>query len=368
MIIPRYKSEIAISSFINPLGIKFYDQLQKENDFYFDSATSAIYEYLKSLGLPTNTIVAVPLYSCSSVWQAVYDARYKIKFLDIGLDTNNYIFDLNQLDNVDVLIFINYFGFEYDFSEIKQSYPKILIISDNTHKNINIDNEYISDAKIYSFNFHKPIVAGQGGVLRLNHNSLYFHKNIMQLTKRYSEIKVTSLKKDFYLYVKSIIKNFIYIQWIYFLIFPYIDEKDKAFNPPKIEVTVSTSKLGFLGKMILGNQLKNDINRELINNYIKIPEKFRLSVDNKKYLSYFPLLLPTEQDKKNITDQLTHLELDYYTLWGNFLKNSGYYGCKNKENFPNTLTSISRIIFLPSQLFLKKNINVLEKLIAEITK
>lgn len=369
MIIPRYRSEISLSSFLNPLGIRKYYKLKDENSFYFSSATSAIYEYLKTLNLSSDAVVAVPLYSCSSVWQAIYDSGYKIKFLDVGLDVDKYIFDANALEGVNILIFIHYFGFSYDLREIKILYPDIVIISDNTHKNIHFKHDDVYDVSIYSFNFHKPITAGQGGLLKLNTNSLFFNEAKSNLKKINCELDKHTFQKDISIYSKIIIKNSMYNKWIYSFLYSSLQKRENKFKPPILSAVTSSMELGLLGKIILGNQLSIECsNKELINNYRKLPEKFRLNISEKDYICYFPLFLSNKYDKSTVMSQLLELKCDAYMLWQNYAKNAEYYGYKDNGAFINTQASLDRMIFLPEQLLLDKNIRILNKLITRIQK
>jgi len=367
MIIPRYDIEIKFSSFINLFGIKKFNDFDIENSLFYNSATSAMYEYLKSLELDSNSVIGVPLYSCSSVWQAVKDAGCKIKFLDIGLSSEGYSFDIATLDDLDVLIFINYFGFGFDIGLIKREYPNLIVVSDNTHKNIYFHKNDASDAQVYSFNFHKPIVAGQGGALILNKTSPYFEKAYTILKSNSKNIKRSSIKKDMVVFIKTFLKIFIYNPYLYFIVFSRLKDKESTFHPPVIDSKTNVTKIGILGKMILGNQLVSGINKMVkIQNYLKLPLNYRLKLTDEPFLSYFPIFLSSERDKKILLEEMRIMNLDIYLLWSNYYKNAKYYGLTTNLKFPYTEKMLREITFLPEQIFLDKNIGILNKLITRM--
>ena len=367
MIIPRFNVEIKFKSFFNPNGLKYYNKSQSNELFYYDSATSAIYEYLNSLELSSIKVVGVPLYSCSSVWHAIYKAGFKIKFLDISLSTKGYNLDESILDDVDILVFIHYFGYHYDFQSIKNRYRNLVIISDCTHKRIDIDdNDNISDVKVYSFNFHKPIVAGQGGVLKLSETSRFYKKIKTTLTIKKEKLKTNGIKKDLNVYLKSFFKNIVYKDLLYSIIYQGLIKKEQKFHPPVLDIPINPKKIGLLGKIILGNQLENNqFNKDLIKNYTTIPISYRLNINEDDYLSYFPLIFPLGSDRDEFLVNIKDLKLDSFFLWQYYLANAKFYGYKNNNEY-NTKNIISKLIFLPEQLFLDKNKYILENLIKRL--
>ncbi len=349
MVLPRYDVEIKGLSFFNFWQHKMNSAV---NEFQYDSGTSALIEIIKSLDLPKEAIIGVPLYACSAVWDAVYQTGFEIKFIDIAISAKGYDYNITDFNNIDVLIFIHYFGqYHSNVSEIKEKYRNIILIDDLTHMNFLHDGRNAAvDAAIYSFNFHKPIVAGAGG-LGVMYNNLYLEGLKQGYSKLVSPRFFISLKR----YVKTYLKNFSYNRFIYSILYPFL-LKRQGFVAPTMAIRPIPCRNYHFFKGIIANQAKTyKFDDELVSNYLKIPIKFRLSISSSVTLCYFPVFLRDKEDKVNKLHIFKGMGLDAYVLWENCIQTSQYFGLSSASSYKRTQNILDRIIFLPQVLFLNKN-------------
>lgn len=216
-IIPRYRNQINI---INILYIiysslcnkKFNNALRLNEDTLVSSARDALYLIIKALNLPLGSGVGIPLMCCTTMFESIIELGYQPIYID--LNPNTFRVDLNDLSNkikeINCLVIVNIFGIPNDLNEIRKvTGDGVIIIEDCAHsyfKNSNSFENGLWDFQIYSFNLHKPISAGGGGLIRFNINQ----NRKMAMYKDYIEDFINKCQEDnFYYCLRQVFKFYI---------------------------------------------------------------------------------------------------------------------------------------------------------------
>jgi len=348
----RFENEIAISSFLKvKTGSRKFKNIFNDKILFFESCQQAISFYLNNIKTEKKLKIGVPLYTCSSVYQSVYSSEHQLKFLDIGINNKGYIFDLEIFKNLDVLIFVHYFGFYYtELKQIKEKYPNLIIIEDCSHVSLinYIPNNY-TDIAVFSFNFHKPIVAGIGGAIYFNSE-----KNIDEFKNLYKNLKISS---NFKKLLKIILINFAHYHIIYFFLKKKLERKREQNYVINISESIFPKQIPDYGKYILGNQIHK---KRTINFYNNLSEKYRLKINNSDSLSYFPIFFETELKRNEILIEMKKNGIDAYILWEKTFYNAEFYGFNDVKNFIKTKNILDKVIFLPESFL--NNISNLKKI------
>ncbi|BBE18883.1 hypothetical protein AQPE_3053 [Aquipluma nitroreducens] len=343
--VPRYFQEISFLSFMKiPLSSP-----QKEDNFTFflNSARGSIKWVLKNLNVFYNKTykMGVPCYSCFSIIQSIIESDN----IPVLLDINPLCFELTNeeklsLNKIDILLWINYFGFKYNhkLQKIREEYPHLIIIEDCSHVDFrdfkrNSDTLF-SQFYIFSFNFRKPIVTGGGSALivKTNYDFSDFLKKEMRVLPT-QKIGITN-------WIKILGKNIAYNSFVFPIVKKSISSKrSKSFNLsiPLIDV----KKMDLNQRRLFTVQLKSNqsINRykQATINYFRI-----LGLDYPKHSfgsnCYFPI------PKSNQIYEY----LDTYILWENLYENYKLFNiCISKEEFPITFHFFENYTFLPAKFF-----------------
>lgn len=182
--IPRYHPQIGAGNVLSALGqpkgafslktLSPETLKEGENLFCFSNGSAALKVVLQSLDLPAGAGVAVPIYTCATVFEAIASAGMRCVFIDI--DPKTFGFDMECLrrrsKDVAAVVMIHTFGYAGDFGAVREIVGSIPIIEDCAHAMGSTDGGrqvgLQGVAGIFSFNFHKPVSAGGGGVLVVN--------------------------------------------------------------------------------------------------------------------------------------------------------------------------------------------------------
>ena len=155
-----------------PLGGSAGAMRDGEDLFALSSATAAIQVALEALDLPAGSGVAVPIYCCATVFQAVAEAGHHCVFVDVDPDTFGFDMDslLARREEVSAVVSVSTFGFPGDFAALGEAVPGRAIIEDAAHALGSVDRDGTpvglrGTAGAFSFSFHKPVSAGGGGLL-----------------------------------------------------------------------------------------------------------------------------------------------------------------------------------------------------------
>ena len=146
------------------------------------SASGGLAIALRALRLPDRSAVGVPVYTCGTVFEAVRQANLQCAFIDIDPQTFRYDPDhlKRQRDNLKAVILVHTFGYDGDFDRVADVVGNVPILEDCAHATGSTDSRGLplglrGAASVFSFNFHKPVSAGGGGLLVVNDQSLAPH-------------------------------------------------------------------------------------------------------------------------------------------------------------------------------------------------
>jgi len=350
--VPSFPVEIKISSFLN---IPLKDHLGSiENLFLFDSGSSAL-SFVFGSKIFENKKIGLPIYSCASVYNSLIISNREIVPLDICVTNKGYEINLDDLQKCDVLLFIHFFGYIFsDFELIKKRYPELIIIEDCSHCLITSykKNKNIFGA-IFSFNFHKPIVAGIGGAFVINDLDYkdYFHsyyKNIEIIQN--NPFRMNKLLRIF-------LKNTFYYKPLYFLYFTLL-KKNKTVNFNLFNSEISIKRLNPKFINIINNQIEVSNNKcKLDNKYYLINELYRLPIQEFSYLCYFPLFIDNDLKRDALIKFFFNRKIDYFILWQNAQVYTKYLGYLfDQYNFEKSYKMFKSILFIPELLFNDKEL------------
>jgi len=184
----------------------------KRTVFFTNSGRTSLYIILKALNLPKGSNIGVPLYSCTSVYDAIIKAGYVPYFIDIDLDT--YTTDPSDLENkikdLSAIIVIHTFGHPADMDKIKRVADDIPIIEDCAQSLLseykNKKTGTMGCASFFSFRLGKYISAGEGGMIIVNHE--YLNDGIKKEVEKLSAPSAfNEIKHSYITYIKSFLHH-----------------------------------------------------------------------------------------------------------------------------------------------------------------
>ncbi|WP_094229078.1 DegT/DnrJ/EryC1/StrS family aminotransferase [Methanolobus psychrotolerans] len=184
-LIPRFNIDYSFKDFLSGLGAIALNknpdldiirsELSVSDVFFANYSRTGISLILQSLGLPNGSKVGVPLYSCTVVFDAIINAGFVPKFIDID---DNYTLDpidlQAKINDIDALIVIHTFGRPADMDSIKEIASGIPIIEDCAHALFSkYENKLAGLHGDFScFSLPKYLSAGGGGMIFVNDLSM----------------------------------------------------------------------------------------------------------------------------------------------------------------------------------------------------
>lgn len=335
-LIPRFNIDFnffdMVSGFNSTFGRPSYPSKLEEdfgstNLFFTTSGRSALYVILKSLNLPPQSKIGVPLYSCTSIFDAIIQAGHIPTFIDIDLD--NFTIDPADLEtkirDLSAIIVIHTFGRPADMDKIKDIAKNIPVIEDCAHS---LFSEYkgkltgtIGDVSFFSFRPRKYISAGEGGMILLN-NLMYLEDLKKEMGFLRSHSKVNEIKHS----VSTYITSFLYHQpWYGLFAFPLgsvvknesnrkIKKNIEINNIRRSDYSVFLKKINLLKKNI-DIQRRNSIFflEKLIDTELISPFEKENTLCN-YYL--FPILFKDKTKRDFVWSYLQKNGIDSAKLWG----------------------------------------------------
>lgn len=327
-----------------------------QKDFYFTiDGRSALLCTLRSLNLPKGSKIGVPLYSCTIVFDAIFNAGYIPLFIDI--DLNNYTISLEDLKDkiseLSAIIVIHTFGRPAKMDEIKKISGDIPIIEDCSHALL---SEYkgklvgtIGSASVFSL--AKYINSGGGGMIILNNNHFKrdLQKNIYFLS---SSSILDQIKHCFFAYVYSTLyRKPMYGTITYPLGFYFLGRRDSNQLPEQISpLLIRKSDYAVFSRKINSFKCKVERQRQnsmLLQNELVNTSLHLISEMENTYCNYhlFPVRVDNKYTRDSIITNLRKNNIDSATLWHmtptTAKKVYGYTGdCPNSELCADTLLTI----------------------------
>jgi dTDP-4-amino-4,6-dideoxygalactose transaminase len=364
------KSTLTNSVFdLDPL----YSTFGRKTFLFTNYGRSSLYAILKSLNLPPDSKIGVPLYSCTVVFDAIVNAGLTPCFIDIN---NNYTMDPDDLqekiDDLEAVVVIHTFGRPADMDEIKNISGDIPVIEDCAHSLL---SEYkgkktgtIGDASFFSL--AKYISAGGGGMIIVNNDDLVdgLQRTVDALKK---PSVLNDVKHSFIVYMRSF---FYHKPWFGLFALPIglsVEDKVDLMTKRSSEVTgINKNDLSLVLKKLAA--FKRDVEIQRKNSFFLIDELKDSSVTlpyeySNTYCNYylFPMRFESKKERDSVSDILRDKSIDTSKLYHlTPLKAKQYYGykgdCANAEQCSDTMLVIPNHYTLSQSELSKISQNVKE--------
>lgn len=240
-LIPRYNWDYGIREFIRATLASFNssnhreDTIEKifgQNPILTNSGRTSLYAILKSLDLPLNAGVGVPLFCCPVVFDVIKKAGFDPIFLDINLDDFNLSTSdlIKKRSSLSALIVVHMFGHPVDIDSIRNIAGKIPIIEDCAQslfsKYKGKYTGFLTNASFFSFRIGKYISAGEGSAI--------FCKNPIlreRINRFVEDLKKPNLFQELIHCTSTAVKSALYKRPWYGLIgYPIGRQLDKKLN------------------------------------------------------------------------------------------------------------------------------------------
>lgn len=330
-----------------------YSTFGRKTFLFTNYGRSSLYAILKSLNLPPDSKIGVPLYSCTVVFDAIVNAGLTPCFIDID---DNYTMDPDDLqekiEDLEAVVVIHTFGRPADIDKIKNISGDKPVIEDCAHSLL---SEYkgkktgtIGDVSFFSL--AKYISAGGGGMIIVNNDDLAdgLQREIDALKKPST---LNDVKHSFIVYMRSF---FYHRPWFGLFALPIglsIEDKVDLMTKKSFEVTgINKNDLSLMLKKL--TVFKRDVEMQRKNSFFLIEELKDTSVilpyeRNDIYCNYylFPIQFRSKEERDSVSDLLRDKGIDTSKLYHlTPLKAKQYYGykggCANAERCSDTILVI----------------------------
>lgn len=347
----------------------FKDNFKSKAEYFFLSARSSLYFFLKNYEVQNKSIkgIVVTSFTCDSVINSIINAGYNPILADI--EKENYSIDLNDLKKIDVnkysIILIQHtFGipakYLNEIIKFAKYHNKIVIEDCSLSFFSKINNNSLGsfgDASIFSFELSKSITTQRGGCLIINNKNL----DLKKINESYLNIPYPSTLDNYKKNIQIIISNYMYNSkfynlWLYVLKILYnlnIFEKStpRIENKGKINYSNYIQKMDINYKNLLSIQIKDKltlINKNKSNfNYLMSKLTNQRLINRMKYLSNFNYLirLPLEIKNKDLfikkINKVSKIELGYW--FKNLAEDPKYFIFKNLKSENKNCNSSKKI-------------------------
>jgi len=381
-LIPRFNIDYDTKDFIsaitqlksNPNALPITSIFNDVQISFTNSGRTSLYMILKALKLPIKSNIGVPLYSCTSVFDAIINAGHIPVFLDI--DPNNYTLMPEHLhekiNNLEAVVVIHTFGRPVDLDEIQKIAGSKPVIEDCAHALL---SRYkgrltgtIATAGFFSFRTGKYISAGEGGMIvtKNSHLALEIEHEIEKLVipSVFDEIKHAIIT-----YARSALYH---KPWFGLVSLPLgcrIKNKVDFMNKNSFRATgIRSTEFYIIVKKFNSFQSKVERQRqnsiylikELSNTDLKLPHE---ATDTYCNYCLFPIQFNSESERNNVCEFMRENGIDTAKLFSMTPEIAKlHYGYKG--DCPNTEEVAERILTIPnyytlSRIDLNKIINLL---------
>jgi len=289
------------------------NNLMIDEYLFFKNSRDALCWLLINLQKLNYKTIAIPSYNCDTVISSI-----KVSNIDyITYDVNSKFCideDKIDIDNFDVFLFINYFGFHTTISNdffVKLKNKNKFIICDNAHSFY----KFIKDVKFYNYidasftSLVKSLPFPYGSFLYLN-----------SYTK--AEMKLTDIKNSFIKYkiistISFILKKIVFLKK---RLFSYTEQKDFDYQISPTQCKLYKVEEFVLKHINIDAIFYNNIN--IINLILKNNMELYIVFHIKE--GDFPVCLPIYTNSKEDRDKLIYHLIDNYIdaySWANMNKN-----------------------------------------------
>lgn len=384
-LIPRFNNDYNFNDFLygiksiftsNYLGLNRLSVAFDNGDFFFtNNGRSSLFVILRSLNLPSNSKVGVPLYSCIVVFDAIIKAGYIPCFIDI--DFSNYTMDprdlKNKISELSAIVVIHTFGRPADMDEIKKVANGIPIIEDCAHSLLSeYKGKKTGTMGVASFfSLAKYISAGGGGMIIINNKELLENVNKeMSLLSKHE--KLNEIKHSIFVYFYSFLYHKPWFGGFAFSIASSLDKKVDISDKKGFEAAkVKKSDLSvFLKKM---ETFRNKVELQRKNSLILLNELHYtgliLPLEKKDSWSnyfLFPIFFNSKEKRDKACEYLKEKGIDTAKLYNMVPEIArtlyGYKSdCPNAEKLANSVLTIPNNYSLTAKEILKIS-NIIKKL------
>jgi dTDP-4-amino-4,6-dideoxygalactose transaminase len=365
-IIPRYHPQICLKDILKAAFSRGKTPSDADvichnaqSSFFFDSATSCLTVMLQALDLPIGSGVAVPMYSCVSVFEAVAAAKLKCVFID--LDPKTWTYDSNSLEmhknEFKAVILIHLFGFVADVVELQRIIGHKPIIEDCSHAFGSADSQgnpvgHTGTASIFSFNIHKPLSAGGGGLLVINDIAY-----LVRVKRIYAS--TSQAKDDVFELLKLMVKILCFHPMIYGLLTKLgliklrrlgsLRRRIDVKRISNVHLNIICSKLGtiYLRWKKQWHYAQNMAEME-----IETPVK---NLGHSFWNAYlFPVLIPNATHREQLWSLFNKMGIDAFELWPECINTATKFGYNNGR-CDNTEKLVKQLFFIPCYAELTPN-------------
>ena len=365
-LIPRFNLDYNFNDFVygtksifakNNFDLGILESIFGNRSFFFTtSGRSSLYVLLRALKLPKGSMIGVPLYSCTVVFDAIVNAGFIPCFIDI--DRDNYTMDpkdlANKIDDLSAIVVIHTFGRPAHMKEINKIAGAKPVIEDCAHSLL---SEYrgkktgtIGTASFFSL--AKYISAGAGGMIILNDNE--FEENVKrEVDLLNAPSSLSEIKHSLFTYVYSFLYHKPWFGMFAFSLGSYIENKidiagNKGFNASKIrksDFSIFLKKLEFFREKVEMQRRNSQILiDELHDTSLRLPYERKDAFCN---YFLFPILFESKEKRDKACDYLRNMAVDTAKLWSMTpLLARQFYGytgdCLNTEEFAD------RVLIIPN--------------------
>lgn len=310
-LVPRFNTDYkasdffsAISHLMNEPDISPIRELYSDVNISFtNSGRTSLFVILKALNLPDKAKIGVPLYSCTSVFDAIIHAGHVPIFIDI--DPESYTLspeDLKKkIDQLKAIIVIHTFGRPADLERIQKIAGNKPVIEDCAHALL---SKYkgklvgtVGTVGFFTFRTGKYISAGEGGMITTKDPKL-----ANRIKKEIEKLPTPSVKNEIRHSVTTYIRSTLYHRpWFGLFSLPLgskIDGKVDLMN----KYSFSTMQIRNVDLYIISKKMqdfKNKVEKQRQNSHYLIYN-----------LSYLNIILPIEKCEEFCNYYLFPIQLE----------------------------------------------------------
>ena len=240
-LIPRYNWDYGLPEVIRGIWASFsakaphfgaFGKVFKSEPVLTTSGRSALFSILRALKIPEGSSIGVPLFCCPVVFDAIRQAGYRVKFIDVELDDYNLSSsDLaRKKENLKGLVVVHMFGHPADMKAIKAICPDIPLIEDCAQSLFSKWNGrytgFEGTASFFSFRTGKYISVGEGAAIICNGDEL--REEIKRIANEFEEWEIY---RDILNCLAIFGKSFFYKRpWYGFIGYSLGKRMDRKFN------------------------------------------------------------------------------------------------------------------------------------------
>jgi len=291
-LIPRFNIDYGMKDFFSAIRwLKTKPNMSSISSVFADahvcftnSGRTSLYVILKALKLPAKSKIGVPLYSCTSVFDAILYAGHIPVFIDI--DPDNYTLSPEHLsakiNELAAVVVIHTFGRPADLDEIQKIAGNKPVIEDCAHALL---SRYkgkivgtIATAGFFSFRTGKYISAGEGGMIVTKDSQLTLEIE-HEIEKLPKPSNVDEIKHIIITYARSVLYQKPWFGLISLPIGSLIENKVDLMNKYSFKATrVRTTDLSIIIKMMQDSccnyylfpiQFKDELERDEVGEFLK---------------------------------------------------------------------------------------------------